>query len=249
MRRTALAAGFAALAMTGTAAADHNRQNTQYGTGYGQAYAPTGGCKRVNDQQKVVGGLIGGTLGALAGAAIGNNLGDGRGHNRGYGRGHGYGYGYGGHGGYGGYDRHRRRSGNDDTEQIVGALILGGLGAYAGSQIASSQTDCRPQVYQGIPAPTRQAYGRGWEQSQSPYQQTGQGSDNLYGGQYGRRTLPVPSGSESNRREPEIRECEPVYRETRLPDGRLIREEVQACRDGVTYYEPRTAYGEWDVDE
>jgi hypothetical protein len=253
MRRFAFAAGIATLTLAGSAAAQGYGQYNGYGQqGYNQAYAQSDGCKAERDQQKLVGGLIGGALGAVAGAAIGNNLGDGNNYNRrgyrggGYG-GHGYGYGNGGYNDHYRPNRHRRRSGNDDTEQIVAGLILGTIGAVAGSEIAASNVDCNRQVYQGIPAPTRQAYGNGWEQGQPAYQQTGAQQGELYGGQYGQRSNTNTNGN--NRNGADTRQCEPVYRETRLPDGRVVTEEVQACRDGVTYYEPRTAYGEWGVQD
>lgn len=219
MRKFALIAGLTAFAMAGAA-------HAQYHSPYGQA--PTTNCERVKNDQRLAGALVGGVIGGVAGGAIGNNI-----DNDGHYYGHGY-RGYRGHRGYRhrGYGRHRgyHHGGDNDGEVIAGALIGALIGGVAGAELATSDTDCRPQIYQGVPAPTRDPYGPGWNEPQSvsadPF-----GRD-LYGGQNDRR---YERPQEEPRYSPPPREygreCRVVTRETTLPDGQRIREETQACRE------------------
>jgi len=102
-----------------------------------------------------------------------------------------------------GYRGRHHRGGDDDGDQIAGALIGGVVGAVAGGAIGgSTSSGCNSQAYagqqdrrygnMGVPAPTRQPYGQSWENSQprpvtygNDYDQGGydvrQGEE-LYGG-------------------------------------------------------------------
>lgn len=217
-----------------------------YGYGYGEGYgydahsASAYGqnranerCREARDDQRLAGALVGGVLGAVAGGLIvENNTDDEYRYVR-----RGRHYGYRGYRGYG-----HRRGGywykdDNDGEVAAGAILGAVVGGLAGSELAKSSVNCDTQWKYDVPPPTRSAYGPGWESSPQrvsaetryPYPQ-----EPLHGG---------PGSDES------IRDCEEVWRETRMPDGRVIREPVLACRDGEVRYEPRTRYGEWEVRE
>lgn len=230
MRRLTLLAGLTAGA-TILAAAPATAQSWGYDQGYGTGYgyaAPThtDNCRKIRNEQRLVGGLIGGVAGAALGGALADDDDDDHYHRRGW-RGRGY------------HHRHYRyhHYDDDDGDQVAGIVIGALVGGLAGSELAGAASgDCEPWRYADVPPPTRQAYGYGWE-GPVEVRSTGGYSDNLYGGQA------------TARDDSRVRDCELVWRETRLPDGRLVREQVEACRDGEVYYEPRVRYGDWGLED
>ena len=255
MIRATLLTAAAAFCLVPAAQADHNHYN-----GYGSYHGPqptvaSTACERQKDSDKLAGGVVGAIAGGLIGVAIGGELEP----DNGYHRYRGY-RGYRGHRGYGrrGYGRrgyyHDR---GDDGAEIAGGLIGALAGAAIGSELAGSSTDCARTYSSGtyhsgtydsgyatshrnygsgmsdVHAPTRSPTGPAWEnpqqqQSTAPaYPQPVSAppqypeypdypepaDDNLYG---------AP--------ETTTRECTTVRRETRLPDGTVIREPVEVCQ-------------------
>ncbi len=222
---------------------------SNYGYGHNAPVRNTQ-CERQRDDDKLAGGVAGALIGGLIGGAIGNEVADDDDHyrgRRGY-RGHrGYGYnrGYRNHRGYG--RRHRGNKSNDD-EVIAGALIGAVLGGIAGSSIADdSSKPCNV---------SRSANNQGYQTGSIP-----RTTEGLYGGpeimeersSYPRtvRTYPASNGNAGPRStrtttrtypttSTPSHECRTIYRETRLPDGRVERDPVTACRDGQN--------GEWQVE-
>jgi uncharacterized protein YcfJ len=212
--------------------------------GYGSGVRNTA-CERQNSDDQMAGALVGAIAGGLLGGAIGNNIEDDGDdyyrHGRGY-RGHDrYGYGRGRYNDY----RHRDNDdGDNDGEVIVGALLGAVVGGIAGSAIAGgSSPEC--QVAGG-------AYADGYPNGAIP-----RSTDGLYGGpeimgerdtypQTSPRAYPVsqPQGgsypSYPSRPVYDAPECRTLNRETRMPDGNVIREPVTACRD--------TRSGAWRID-
>lgn len=262
MIRASLITAAAAFCLAPAAQADHNYHN-----GYGSYHGPqpsvaSVACEKQKDGDRLAGGLVGAVAGGLIGVAIGGELEP----DNGYHRRRGY-RGYRGHRGYRGYRGHRRgyyHDRGDDGAEIAGGLIGGLVGAAIGSELAGSSTDCS-RTYStgssgsydtgryvsnrnyssdmsGVHAPTRSPTGPAWEnpgQQQSAYPQpvstptpgpaypsypTDQDND-LYG---------AP--------EPEIAqpECTTVHRETRMPDGSVIREPIEVCQ---------TEDGRWQMPE
>ncbi len=198
-------------------------------------------CERQTADNKVAGTMVGALLGAVAGGAIGNNTGDddSRWHRT---------------GGYGRHGRHGRwEQGNNDGEVIAGALIGAIVGGVAGNAIASdSGPPCQvatpyggtfrstyPAAYQpdSIPRTTDGLYGSPNDYSthpQSSYPNTPPPP----------RTYPASSGPAYPQTQypadtSASEECRTIYRETQLPDGRVEREPVTACRDGYN--------GDWEI--
>ncbi len=220
MRRLTLLAGLTAGA-TMLAAAPATAQSWGYDQGdrYG---APThiDACRETRNEQRLIGGLIGGVAGAALGGALAEDDDDDR-------------Y-YGHHGRRGG--RYYRYHDYDDNggDEVAGIVIGALIGGLAGSELAGSASgNCEPWRYGEVPPPTRQASGYGWE-GPVEVRRTAGYSDDIYGGA---------------RDDSRVRDCELVWRETRLPDGRLVREQVEACRDGEVYYEPRVRYGDWGLED
>lgn len=216
-------------------------------TSYGYAPSQTRNvqCERQRDDDKMAGTVVGAVVGGLIGGAIGNEIADDdndryrdRRYNR-YNRYNRY-YRYDRR-----YDRHYRRNDDNDGEVIAGALIGAVIGGIAGSSIAEDSADpCRvasPQNSRypdgGIPRTTDGLYG-GPEVMREPSSYPSS-----------TRTYPASGSSYPERRttttyptypaEP-VQECRTIYRETRLPDGRVERDPVTACRDGQN--------GEWRVE-
>ena len=199
------------------------------GYGYSQGARNTV-CERQKDGDKMAGAVVGALIGGLAGGAIGNEIRDNNNDDD-----------YRGYRGYRGYDRYGysgrgrgRDSGDGDGTVAVGAILGAVAGGIAGSKIAeSSSTDC--QV----------AGGYGYDsQSQGTIPRS---TDGLYGGPEAIGSGRYPQGQYPESRYPESgraypvssypaypeyeQECRTVYRETRLPDGRIDRDPVTACRD------------------
>ncbi|MCR9078743.1 MAG: hypothetical protein NXH78_06560 [Hyphomonadaceae bacterium] len=262
MIRASLLTAAAAFCLAPAAMADHN-----YNGGYGSYHGPqptvaSVACEKQKDSDRLAGGLVGAVAGGLIGVAIGGELEPDNGYHR-Y-RGH---RGYRGYRGYRGH-RHRRRGyyhdRGDDGAEIAGGVIGALAGAAIGSELAGSSTDCvrtystghydtgraySSQNYgsgmSGVHAPTRSPTGPAWE---NPQQQQSAGpafpqpvsaptpgpAYPDYPGDYEDDLYGAPET------EAPARECTTVRRETRLPDGTVIREPVEVCQ---------TEDGRWQMPE
>lgn len=212
----------------------------QSNSGYGyNAQVRNTQCERQRDDDKLAGGVAGAVIGGLIGGAIGNEIADDDDHYRR--RGYRSYRGYRGYRDYRGYGHRHHRNKSNDEEVIAGALIGAVLGGIAGSAIADD--NARPCAVVGP-----DDYGR---QSGSIPRTT----DGLYGGpeimeersSYPRDVRTYPTSSTRTTRTTRTypaptstHECRTIYSETRLPDGRVEREPVTACRDGSN--------GEWEVE-
>ncbi len=218
MIRISLLAGATALCLAPLASAQNN-------------------CERIKDEKALLGGVVGAVAGGVIGAAIADGDDHGRYRNRGY-------RGYRGYG----HRRHHHRGG--DGDQVAGAVIGGVLGAVVGSSIGSSSTKCaNTETYQygDVASPTRLPYGPAWNtnpdgslKTQEVSQDYGYGQRPLYGGPNS------ATGSTQTQvyEQPYTPECQTAQRETRLPDGSVIREPVEICRqeDGSWQFSSQ-AYG------
>ncbi len=246
MIRTTLIASAAVLCFAPFAQADHNSR-FGYDDGYQRQVTQRSSCENEKDNNRLVGGLIGAVAGGVLGVALTNdNDDDYRGRNnygrRGYGRHRGY-----GHHGYG------RRRGNDDDE-IAGALIGGVLGAVIGSEIAGSSTDCHTTGnrynYTNVAPPTRQAFApsRVYSASAGPsYSNTAPATypaqeQPLYGGpteaQVQQQPIRITRTTPTQPAQVYAPQCQTVQRETRLPNGEMVREPVSVCQ---------TTDGNWQI--
>lgn len=235
MIRTLLIASAATLCLAPAAQA-------QYNYGYDNGYHTNtikSGCERERDNNRLVGGLIGAVAGGALGVAIADDNDD---HYRG--RRH-----YRGHRGYHrGYGRHHRYHHNNNGDEVAGAIIGGVLGAVVGSELAGSSTDCRTVSNRynyntmNVAPPTRQAFATASPQpvnAQPSYRYQPQ-NDTLYGGPAGagpREPIRVTRSEPQPNYAPT---CRTVQRETRLPDGQLVREPVSVCQDNN---------GEWNLQD
>ncbi|MEO0551321.1 MAG: hypothetical protein AAFZ91_15490 [Pseudomonadota bacterium] len=236
------------LCLTPAALAQYNYGQDNY-RGYATSNQASN-CERIQDDKRLIGGLIGAVAGGALGVAIADDGDDHYYHRRKRYHGH-RGYGYRGYRGHHSYGYH------DDGDEVAGALIGGVLGAVVGSQLAASGTDCSPKwSYSDVPPPTRQAYGQGWQPvpapgspSVSPPRSPGvvyQNDPNpvLYGGPTA-ATLPAP--------QPELRveraatyepapatvlNCRQIQRQTQLPDGNTVLEPVEVCQNSS---------GQWEI--
>lgn len=240
MIRTALFASAAALCLA-PMAQGQSYPSYGYQDGYQVRQSSGGGCERERDDNRVAGTIIGAVAGGLLGAAIADNDG---GH-------HGYrSRGYRGHRGYG---RHRGHHRGGDGDEIAGALIGGVLGAVVGGEIASSGTDCQTRntryAYDNIAPPTRQAFAPSQPyqtaapayttQPQYPAQSAYPAVEQpLYGGPAD--PITPPSQPVRITRTDVAPQCQTVQRETRLPDGSVVREPVSVCQG---------SNGEWQMQE
>ncbi|WP_300395983.1 glycine zipper 2TM domain-containing protein [Henriciella sp.] len=266
MIRMAILGSAAAFAMSLPAAAQTYAYSGQGYDGYGyqgQGYY-NGNCERERRNNQTAGTVVGAIAGGLIGAAIADDGDDKyrrRGHHR-YSRGWDRGYGY-------GYRGRRHHRGNDDGDKIAGALIGGVVGAVAGNAIAgSSSNDCQTRVYSGqqtnprygnmgVPAPTRQPYGQGWQDNRSQPVTYDNGYDNYQGGYDVRDGEELYGGTSYNSNpawsDPEYGatatgynagysapqntgECRTVYRETYV-NGRRASEPATACNVGGDRWE------------
>lgn len=239
MIRTSLFLAAAAFCVAPASHADHEYGNGYYGP---QPTVASAACERQKNNDRLAGGLVGAVAGGLLGAAIGGELEPDNGFNR-Y-RGH---RGYRGYNGYRGY-RGRRARGfyhdrGDDGAEIAGAVIGGLLGAAVGSEVAGDSTDCGRTYSTGSGsyatgndtwsdpyAPTRSPTGPAWEspdyQQSQPVSATAPAYPSVPAypteDQYG-----LSGGPEAA---PKTPECTTVRRETRMPDGTIIREPVEVCQ-------------------
>jgi opacity protein-like surface antigen len=193
----------------------------------GLSGAASADCDRRQGQNALAGALIGG----VAGGVIGNNVDGDDGYWR---RGRGYGRGYRRHG------RWRYYEDNDNSDEVVvGAL----LGAVAGGLVGAAATDCDDEPVVVGPygvVPNDDPFRRGQVTRSGEYGF----SDSYRVSQptYREPAAPQPQyrtqpGYGNAPRYPQGQECRIVYSETRLPDGRTLREPVNVCRDNPN--------GEW----
>jgi len=185
-------------------------------------------CERQRKDDKLAGVLVGAVAGGLIGGAIGNNVDDGDAH---WHRGHR------GHRGYRGYRGHRRHGGyyhgNGNSDEVAAGAILGAIvGGLAGGAIA--EDTARPCH---VATPYGTSMGTAYPQGGIP-----RTTDGLYGGPEvmtypntapPSRTYPVstvPGPTLPPQAGTDI-ECRTIERETRLPDGQVIRDPITACRD------------------
>ncbi len=196
-------------------------------------------CKQARDDNQLAGALVGGLIGAVAGGLIVDNNSSGHG-SRHYRGGRGYGHGYNGYGysGYRGRGHHGSGHHDNDGEVIAGALLGAVVGGLAGSELAKSSVNCDTEWrYSDVPPPTRSAAGPGW--NSAPAHRVSAPQPDIY-------EEPL-RGAPDDRAA--IRDCQEVMRETRMPDGRIVREPVLACRNGEIIDEPRTRYGGWELED
>jgi surface antigen len=253
MLRIAALTGAVFVALALPAAADQ-----YYGSNYNYNGSPSpsdnSACKQQRKSDGVTGGVVGAVVGGLIGGAIGNNIDsdddnyrDRRGY-RGY-RGYnnyrgnrGYrGRGYRAHRGYRGNNYNRKN--DNDGEVIVGALLGAVVGGYAGSELAKNTgRDCT-EVYQPRSVNQRSTntypVNSGYPNRPRPVTTT-----RTYPTPAPRptttSTYPRPTTTYPPRTVTTGSECRTVYRETRLPNGEVLRDPVQACRTG--------ANGDWQID-
>ena len=231
-------------------------QGNQYG-GYGYGHSPqpvNSHCEQIRDEKRVVGGLIGAVAGGALGVAIADDDDDHHYHRRyrGY-------RGYHGHRGYGyGYGRRHRgyHHGHSNGDEVAGAVIGGILGAVVGSELAGSSVDCTPKWnYAEVPPPTRQAVGSAWNAPPrtpnygNPPRSVLYSNQPLPGELAGGPAAATPAIETPYRVTPtepvEFQpECTTVQRETSLPDGAVVREPVEVCRntDGDWFVPDETGY-------
>lgn len=208
-------------------------------SGYGYTYnAPVQNvqCERQKKDDQLAGVLVGAIAGGLIGGAIGNNIDDGDAyrHHRHY-------RGYRGYRGHRGYHRHHRGNGNSD-EVAAGAILGAIVGGIAGGAIADDTS--RPcQVATPYGSSPNTAYPTGG---------IPRTTDGLYGGPEvmtypntppPSRTYPVstaPGPTLPPQAGTNI-ECRTIERETRLPDGQVIRDPITACRDPYD--------GNWEISD
>jgi hypothetical protein len=249
MIRTSLLLAAATVCVLPTALAEPQRYDS-YGQYHGaQPTIASVGCERQKDSDRLAGGLVGAVAGGLIGAAIGGELEPDNGYHR---------YrGYRGYRGYHGYRGHRRRhrgyyhDRGADGAEIAGAVIGGLIGAAVGSEVAADSTDCaRTYSYgrQGTSsfgdayAPTRSPTGPAWEnpglqQSRSDAQPQPVSADSpAYPSTQAYPSVPAypvdeDYGLDGGPQDAvEAGACTTVRRETRLPDGTVIREPVEVCQ-------------------
>ena len=197
----------------------------QYGYGHNDGYYQqhvSTPCKREKNENRLAGAVVGAVAGGLLGSAIGENADD----DDDYYYSHRRFRGYRGYRGYRGHRRYHRHHDSDDN-QIAGAVIGAVLGGVVGSELAASTTDCHDSSVSGyrygdVPPPTRR-----------PHTVT---RDYGY-------THPAPRPVSTTTRTVRVEEeplyggptytsdCQTVQRETRLPDGSMVREPVSVCRD------------------
>lgn len=261
MIRTSLFLAASAFLIAPLAHADHGRHGGYYGP---QPTVASAACERQKSNDKLAGGIVGAVAGGLIGAAIGGELEPDNGFNRSRGY-RGY-RGYRGHRGYRGYRRGGRgfyHDRGDDGAEIAGAVVGGLLGAAVGSSVAGDSTNCS-RTYSYEPsgryqnagswgnqyAPTRSPTGPAWEnpeiQQSRHTTSTRTVSAPAYPSEPAYPSVPAyPSNEDYGLAgAPEARtgagECTTVRRETRLPDGTVIREPVEVCQ---------TQDGRWQMPE
>lgn len=197
-------------------------------------------CQNAKRSNQTVGVVAGALLGGLAGGAIGNNVGDDDEYRR------------------RGFDelnfrevRNLRRTRNrnilyeredNSSERVaIGAVLGAAAGGFAGYHLAGNRTEC-PTVYgphntQPAPAsyptstyPTTTSSYPTTTTTRYPTTTTTRYPTTTTT-RYPTTTRTYPSSSQV--------ECQTVYQETRLPNGQVMSEPVQACRTGPN--------GAWEV--
>lgn len=198
----------------------------QYGFADGYAGVRNAQCERQRADESVTGTVVGAIAGALIGGAIGNNIEADRTYTR-YNR-------------WGRpvarYTEGRSESGNVAVGAALGAL----LGGAAGNSIAKdSGPGCAVAYAPGrsyhpppggpIPRTTEGLYGGPEVIGRSHYPAD-------YPSTYGRGTEDpsYPGNHDEARGQEPWRDCRVVQRETRLPDGDVLRDPVTACWDDPT---------------
>ncbi|MEO1643082.1 MAG: hypothetical protein AAFR74_07070 [Pseudomonadota bacterium] len=237
---TALVAAGLALCVAPAANAQYYDSGNSYGYTGSQPIPHTSNCKKQRDENRVAGAVVGAIAGGLLGSAIGGEIDDDndRDYNRRY---RGY-RGYRGNRGYRGHGRFRHNR-DSDGAQIAGTLIGAAVGGFAGSEIAAGATECKTSGYPhgDIPPPRPRPYsstgGYGYADTQTYPLTTTRTvrtirvqDDPLYGGPVQTRQVvhaPQPAPVYQPAQQPV---CETVQRETRLPDGGIIREPVSVCQ-------------------
>lgn len=243
----AVLSGGAVLCLSGAASAQYAYHGSDYGYEHGyyetaQPVRHNSKCKREKDENRVAGAVVGAIAGGLLGSAIGGEIDDDndRYHNRGY-RGH---RGYRGYRGYRGHRGRHHRNRDSDGAQIAGAVLGAVVGGVAGSEIAAGGTDCRETTsdhdyrYGEIPPPRRvHTTSRDYGYTQTAPQPVSTTSrtvrtvrveeDPLYGGPTETRRVVRTTTQPAPVYQPE---CQTVQRETRLPDGSIVREPVSVCQ-------------------
>lgn len=226
MIKFSLALGTVALAIAPVAAADHSRYYGHSSSHQAQRVVKSG-CAKQKDQDKVLGGIIGAVAGGVIGAAIADNNSDDRYRRRGHRA----------YRDYRGYRGHRGYHHNSGNNEVAGAVIGGVLGAVVGSSVAGSGRDCAFETEYADPAyaPTRSPYGPQWENSSRTRAQVYQQPQRVT--TRTTRTVTTPRTQRVQVEYPRqpvqtTGECRTVQRETRLPDGGMVREPVRVCQDG-----------------
>ncbi len=227
----------------------------QYGYGYSAYGQPARNiqCEKQRSNDTAAGTVVGALAGALIGGAIGNNI-ENEEYEPYYGR--------------RGPPVYYRRDGSESAQVAIGAVLGAVVGGLAGNEIAKTTgPDCQVAVAPfgyasvptgSIPRTTHGLYGgpetfghsasgetyphdrsyryEGNARSPSPgygSRDKGYDDDRLFGGRdYSGRPGSSPAGE---------RECRTVYRETRLPDGRIERDPVTACR--------RDRFSDWRIQD
>ncbi|MEM1086946.1 MAG: hypothetical protein AAGH90_04390 [Pseudomonadota bacterium] len=230
LSRALIAGGFA-LCLVPFGHAQYAYQGSDYRYDYDQPIPHSSKCERQRDDNRVAGAVVGAIAGGVLGSVIGGEIDDDNDrdfnryyrHNRGY-RGRRY---------YRRYSRHR----DSDGAQIAGTLLGAVVGGIAGSELAGSSTDCRTSDYKHgeipppRPRPDYRTADYGYTQTH-PVTTTRTvrtvrvQEEPLYGGPVETRRI-VHDPQPAPIYQPV---CETVQRETRLPDGSLIREPVSVCQ-------------------
>jgi hypothetical protein len=268
MIRASLVTAAAALCFAPAALADHERYNSYGGYHGPQKSVASVACEKQKDSDKLAGGLVGAVAGGLIGVAIGGELEPDNGFHRR--RGHYRHRGYRGYRGHRrGYYHDRGDDGAEIAGGLIGGLVGAAIGSeLAGSSTDCSRTYSTNygsydtgRHYSNrnygagmgdVHAPTRSPTGPAWDPPQYPSQADpaqpqpvhaptagpaypsypGDAEEDLYGApdaQY-----PAPESQTA------AGECVTVRRETRLPDGTVIREPVEVCQ---------TEDGRWRMPE
>ncbi len=232
MRMAVLASGVSLLAV-----ALPGEAHAQYG-GYGYAPPPVRNvqCERQKSSDGTTGALVGAVVGGLIGGAIGNNIDNDRYHTRYTRRGPVT------------YKESRSNSGQVAVGATLGALVGGVAGADIGKK---SGGDCHV------------AYAPGYSQASVPYGSIPQTTQGLYGGpevmrgapntyphpapqQYPASSYPAYPAQTPGYQQPQPTyqygggpsvpgpDCRVIHRETRMPDGQVLRDPVTACWNEAT---------------
>lgn len=204
--------------------------HAQYGYGYDPYPAPARNvqCERQKSSDGTAGALVGAVVGGLIGGAIGNNIDNDRYYTEYRRR---------------GPPRYYKESRSNSGQVAVGATLGALVGGMAGSDIGkNSSSDCQVAYapvgnyssvpYGSIPQSTRGLYGgaevmRGAptaypQPAPQPYPASG------YPTSYPAPAPAYPS-SGGYGQQAGGPDCRVIHRETRMPDGQVMRDPVTAC--------------------